>query len=106
MTLFKNRSVSWMRISPDKSNPQPATEVGLDPARRATASGALGRGLGKIPVHFPHPSPGCMLAKELIVFGMASYPKPKQTFCDFNCKRAIVKTHPDRPVLANLLEVQ
>jgi len=47
-----------------------------------------------------------LLAKELIVFGMASYPKPKQPFWNFNCERAIMKTHPDRPVLANPLEMQ
>jgi hypothetical protein len=40
------------------------------------------------------------------IFRMASNPKPKQSFRDFNCKRAIVKTHPDRPVLPNHLEMQ
>jgi hypothetical protein len=47
-----------------------------------------------------------LLAQEFIIFRMGSYPEPKQPFGDFNCKRAIVKTYSDRPVLPNLFEMQ
>lgn len=46
------------------------------------------------------------LAQELIVSGMASYPKPKQPFWNFNRKCSMVKPHSDRPILSNLLEME
>jgi len=51
-------------------------------------------------------TPFASAARTLHSFGMASNPKPKQPFWNFNCERAILKTHPDRPVLANPLEMQ
>jgi hypothetical protein len=46
------------------------------------------------------------LTQQLIVFGMASDPKPKEPFRHFNGKRAIVKTDSDHMVPADLLEMQ
>jgi len=47
------------------------------------------------------PSFKSLLAKDLVVFGMASYPKPNQTFRDFYGKRPIVKADANSPVLAD-----
>jgi len=47
-----------------------------------------------------------LLTQELIVFGMASDPEPKQPSFYFNRKSAIMKANSDGPVFANLLEVE
>jgi hypothetical protein len=52
-----------------------------------------------------HATGSRLLAKNLVVLRMASDPKPKEPFQDFNGQRPIVETDSDRPVSANFLEV-
>lgn len=47
-----------------------------------------------------------MLAEKLVVFGVASDPEPKQPILYFNREGTMVKTNADRPIFANLLEME
>jgi hypothetical protein len=47
-----------------------------------------------------------LLAKQPIVVGMATDPKPDETIRRFDCQRAVVRANPCRPELADLLEVK